>query len=258
MRVEIEVIRKQKLFFHQLSVRENIFRRRQGNEWQKEKEARKWQRGKEHITFFKEESLDVLRQFIPNVHGQHKTNVWEKTKWRWKKYIHFCPLATQAVLSGHSSTWSAKLMVSWSVKDRRAQTLDPERLPCWTEAKVTWRSALGLLVCALCVYVLHTKLYGFNIQLSPNTANFHRRRKERGKEQEKRRQTDSTSGLSSIGSRETRAGSAGGHLTGPPLLPHIFSLRLHSKTERQEEGWRKWLHLVWFWRLSTGRSASVH
>lgn len=150
-------------------------------------------------------------------------------------------------------------MVSWSVKDRRDQTLDPERLPCWTAARVTWGSALGLLVGALCVYVLHTKLYSFNIQLSPNTANFHRKKeRNRGKEQEKGRQTDSTLGLSSIGSRETQAGSAGGHLTGPPLLPHIFSLRLHSKTERQEEGWRKWLHLDWFWRLSTGRSASVH
>lgn len=149
-------------------------------------------------------------------------------------------------------------MVSWSVKDRRDQTLDPKRLPCWAPAKVTWGSALGPLVCSLCVYAIHTKLYRFNI-LFPYSANFHQK-KERNKEkkQENGRQTDSTSGLSSIGSRETQAGSAGGHLTGPPLLPHIFSLRLHSKTERQEEGWRKWLHLVWFWRLSTGRSASVH
>lgn len=225
---------------------------------------------KRHTTFLKEDSLDDLRQFIPSAHGQHKINVWENTKCCRQRAIRGgkkmeqiypflfpsnsgCSVRTQV----HVLCWT-KLTVNWSVKDRRAQTLGPERLLCWTAAKVTWGSALGLLVCARCVYALHAKLYCFNI-LYPNNANFHRRQdRNRGKEQEKGRQTDSTSGLSSIGSRETQAGSAGGHLTGPPLLPHIFSLRLHSKTERQEEGWRKWLHLVWFWQLSTGRSASVH
>lgn len=77
MRVEIQVIRKQKLLYHQLS--ERIFskehkeindKKRQGND-----------REEKIIIFLKVESLDVLRWFIPNFHGQYKINVWKKTNW---------------------------------------------------------------------------------------------------------------------------------------------------------------------------------
>lgn len=40
-------------------------------------------------------------------------------------------------------------------------------------------------------------------------------------------------------------------LAHPPLARSLLW------TERQAEGWRKWLHLVWFWLLNRGRSASV-